>query len=178
MRADYDRAITDEELMSLRSDIAVLDARITDLLARADSGESGRLWRQLAAQMRAVDVSVDPESAKAAMTKLQQIIQDGDADWMLWDEIREALLSRERLVRSERKRLVEAKLVIPLEQAQLMMAIFVDAAKEAVGHDERAMVKIVEAFVRLTGHADAYDVADGAIEAGGLGTQAGDRPDG
>jgi hypothetical protein len=79
-------------------------------------------------------------------------------------------------VRSERKRLVEAKLVIPLEQAQLMMAIFVDAAKEAVGHDERAMAKIVEAFVRLTGLADAHD-AHGVVEAGGHGTQISERPD-
>jgi hypothetical protein len=49
MREDYDRAIADEELMSLRSEIAVIDVRITDLLMRADSGESGRLWRQLSA---------------------------------------------------------------------------------------------------------------------------------
>ena len=177
MRADYERAIADEELMSLRAEIAVLDARINDLLVRADSAESGRLWRQLSAQMRAVDAAVDPESATATMTKLQQIIHAGAADWMLWEEIREAFLSRERLVRSERKRLVEARLVISLEQAQLVMAMFVDAAKEAVGHDERAMAKIVEAFVRLTGRADAHDVSDGAIAAGGHSTQIRQRPD-
>jgi hypothetical protein len=152
MRQDYERAIADEELMSLRSEIAVLDARITDLLTRADSGESGHLWRQLSAQMRTVDASPDPESAQIAMTKLQQIIAAGSADGALWDEIRDALLTRERLVRSERKHLVEAHLVIPLEQAQLLMTLFVDAAKEAVGHDPAVMGKIVEAFVRLTGY--------------------------
>jgi hypothetical protein len=167
MRADYDRAIADEELMSLRSEIAVIDTRINDLLTRADSGESGRLWRQLSAQMRAVDAARDPEAVEREMTTLQQIIRAGSADWALWDEIRDAFLTRERLVRSERKRLVEARLVISLEQAQLLMTLFVDAAKEAVGHDDRAMAQIVEAFVRLTG----YDPPSRqSIGAGGHGT--------
>jgi hypothetical protein len=166
MRDDYDRAIADEELMSLRSEIAVLDARITDLLTRADSGESGRLWRHLSAQMRAVDAARDPGAVEREMTRLQKLIHEGSADSALWDEIREAVLTRERLVRSERRRLVEARLVIPLEQAQLLMSLFVDAAKEAVGHDPEAMGKIVEAFVRLTG----YDPSSRqSIDAGGHG---------
>ena len=86
------------------------------------------------------------------------------------------MLARERLVRSERKRLVEANLLISMEHAQLAMAMFIDAAKEAVGHDPDVMGKIVEAFVRLTGHAYAYD-AHGAIEASGHGTQISERPD-
>lgn len=174
MRADYDRAIADEELMSLRSEIAVIDARINDLLTRADSGESGRLWRQLSAQMQAVDAARNPETVEREMTKTRQLIHAGDADGALWDEIREAVLTRERLVRSERKRLVEARLLISVEHAQLAMAMFVDAAKEAVGNDPKIMGKIVDAYTRITGY---DETSHQIIDAGGRDTQIDERPD-
>jgi hypothetical protein len=49
-------------------------------------------------------------------------------------------------------------------------SLFVDATKEAVGHDPEVMSKIVEAFVRLTGYRYPSDVTDGVIEAGGHST--------
>jgi hypothetical protein len=108
---------------------------------------------------------------------LDKMINAGGVDAYRWREIETLMLTRQRLVRSERKRQVEAKLVISMEQAQLAMVMFVDAAKEAVGHDERAKGKIVEAFSRLTGRADAHDIADGAIESSGRDTQIDERPD-
>jgi hypothetical protein len=166
MRDDYDRAITDEELVSLRAELSVIDARVLDLLKRADAGESGKRWKDLHAQMKRVD-TCQPEERLSELDTLAKMIRTGAADTYVWDEIRDWFVVRERLTRSERKRLVEAKLVISLEQAQLLMAMFVDAAKEAVGHDEEAMGKIVEAFVRLTG----YDPSSHqSIEAGGYGT--------
>ena len=78
-REDYERVIADEELMSMCSEIAVIDTRITDLLSRAESGESGRLWRQLSAQMRSVDAARHPEAVAREITSLRQIIDEGSS---------------------------------------------------------------------------------------------------
>lgn len=156
MREDYERAISDEDLVSLRNEIAIVDARIIDLLKRVDSGESGKRWKEIQAQMKLVN-SCQPEERMNELDTLNKLIRAGAADAYVWDEIQGFLLTREKLVRSERKRLVEARLVISLEQAQLLMAMFVDAAREAVGHDDKAMSKIVDAFARLTGHTTALE---------------------
>jgi hypothetical protein len=124
--------------------------------------------------MQAVDAVRDPDSVEREMTKIRQLIAAGSTDGALWDEIRDAVLTRERLVRSERKRLVEARLLIPLEQAQLALAMFVDAAKEAVGNDPKIMGKIVDAFTRITG----YDPMSPEMSApGGLRPPIDERPD-
>src|SRR5918992_3542816 len=44
MAAKYQEAEHDPELLSLRDQIALVDARLADLLARVDTGESGSLW--------------------------------------------------------------------------------------------------------------------------------------
>ena len=47
MASRFEEGQADTELLALRHEISVLDARTEDLLKRVDSGESGELWRQL-----------------------------------------------------------------------------------------------------------------------------------
>src|SRR5262249_52499599 len=46
LAADYERAAHDPELLSLRHELAVVEARIIDLLGRVDTGEAGGLWHR------------------------------------------------------------------------------------------------------------------------------------
>jgi hypothetical protein len=43
----YQEALVDDELLALRDDVALIDARLGDVLGRVDSGESGRIWAEL-----------------------------------------------------------------------------------------------------------------------------------
>src|SRR6187399_1656871 len=43
----YHEAAEDHELIALREDVALLDARIADMLQRVDTGESGEIWASL-----------------------------------------------------------------------------------------------------------------------------------
>ena len=45
--AQYRAAEKDPELTSLRGELALVDARLADLLTRVDSGESGAIWQAL-----------------------------------------------------------------------------------------------------------------------------------
>jgi hypothetical protein len=47
LAATYRNAAKDPELLSLHSEIALLDARMAELLGRVDTGESGALWGTL-----------------------------------------------------------------------------------------------------------------------------------
>src|SRR3954465_9212974 len=46
--ARYQEMAHDAELLALRDEIALIDARIADVLGRVESGESSRIWRELA----------------------------------------------------------------------------------------------------------------------------------
>ena len=44
LAARYQESLSDPDLLALREEIALIDARLGDLLKRVDSGESGVLW--------------------------------------------------------------------------------------------------------------------------------------
>jgi hypothetical protein len=46
MAADFERAVHDPALVTLRKEIATVDARIIDILKRVDTGEAGAIWVQ------------------------------------------------------------------------------------------------------------------------------------
>src|SRR5262245_61173829 len=79
-----------EESLSLRHDIALLGARIDDLLTRVDTGESGKLWTDLRALGRSLVASRDAGNyaqVGVQMTALLTLIERGAAEHHLWAEI-------------------------------------------------------------------------------------------
>jgi len=133
--ARYQEAVSDPELLNLREDIALLDARLSDLLARVESGETGERWRQAQSYYREMDKAIrkgDAEGLSEAMGRLGSAIVKGTDDYGAWDEIGTLLDQRRRLVESERKRLVEMQLVMDVRQAMVFVAAVLDTVKRHV----------------------------------------------
>lgn len=127
----YQQALQDPELLALRDEIALVDARKAELLGRVLSGESGEAWRQAQRQQQALTQSLnkgDIAAARAAILELERIIGRGLADYAAWREIQGLLDQRERLVRSERQRMVQAQQMISLQQVM----VFVNAISSLV----------------------------------------------
>ncbi len=134
LAARYQEAQQDGALLELRDEISLVDSRLSDLLSRVDTGESGALWAKLMqarvdliAAKRANDIQGQGE----ALTLILDLISQGHADYRAWAEVGGALEQRRKLVESERKRLIEAQQTITTEQAML----FVNAVLSSVrGH--------------------------------------------
>lgn len=119
----YAQAASDPDLLALREDIALIDARLGDLLERVDSGESGEAWtkaREALESFQAGQQANDVPQMKAAIADLTKIIKRGQADYAAWREVGTAIDRRERLVRSERKRLVEMQQVLTLQEGMML----------------------------------------------------------
>lgn len=157
LAARYHEAQADPALLALREEIALADARLADLLARVDTGESGALWRQLR------EAAAKTPADLAAMADL---IVRGAADYAAWDEVGRVLDQRRRLVESERKRLVEAQQMLSAEQAMVLLAVVTDTIRRHI-HDRDVLAAISADIGRLValpagqrpdgpgGHADA-----------------------
>jgi hypothetical protein len=151
----YGEALSDPELLALREEVALTDARIADLLKRVDTGESGRLWRGLGAAWKDFTKArhgKDTDGMAAALDKVGGLIGRGQADYATWGEIGGLLDQRRRLVESERKRLVEMQQVITAEKAMILLAAVVDVIRKNI--DDRDVIAAISADIRRIVAAD------------------------
>jgi hypothetical protein len=153
----YEAGLDDPNLISLRAEVALVDARISSLLeSLGDHGGSGVL-RLIKARLEgfkaeAVKGKGTQESRAEALHKLESAIVTALTRATTWDELRDTLDLRRKLAESEGKRERDALQTISVQQAVVMMALLVKAVSEHVT-DRNALNAIVTQFDRLTaGH--------------------------
>jgi len=148
----YKEAVEDTELLALRQDIALVDARLSDLLERVDTGEAGHLWRaaqQALFDFKAATAAKRQLEQQKAFMHLEQTLNLGAADAAAWAEVGILLEQRRKLVESEHKRLVAMEQMISSEQAMALVARLVgivndritdNRVRAAIAADLRALV--------------------------------------
>jgi len=159
----YAVAISDPEILNLSAEIALVDARITDVLGRVDSGESGRRWRELGKARRefvAAQRKQDQDKMADALNDILMGIREGQADFEAWAEVVDLLERRRRLVESEQKRRVAMHLVVKVEQAVDAMLQIADAVRDA------ALEHIDDGAVRRRLLGDVQSAIDRYVAAG------------
>lgn len=117
MIENYERSLRDPDLLSLKNDIAVVDARLAELLAMLDRGESGTHWRNLRAAMKKLTEVQTFEEKREALENLARMIDQGGEVFQVWEEIFSAQDHRRRLAHTERRRLVDMQATITAEHA-------------------------------------------------------------
>lgn len=141
LRPRYEEAQQDGALLELREDVALIDARLGDLLSRVDTGESGALWgRLLTAKAELMDArrSGDTITITTALNTILELISKGHADYQAWREVGMVLDQRRKLVESERRRLVEMQQTLTVEKAMLLIGAIGGIIKAHV--DDRAIL--------------------------------------
>lgn len=156
----YHEAGADPDLLVLREDIALLDARLADLLGRVDTGESGARWQQVKAAWKAWQKSRGTEQEAGVLADLQASIFAGVSDMEAWAEIHEGLIRREKLVASERKRLVEMQQVLSATEAMVLLAQVADTVRRHVS-DRVALANISADLARLVAVRSGDDAGAG-----------------
>lgn len=149
--ARYEQAQTDPDLLALREEVVLLDARLADVLSRVDTGESGALWKQARQAMHAflrARVAGKKKEMHEALTALEDVITRGAADYAAWDEIASVIEQRRKLVESERKRLIEMQQTITAEKAMTLVQALLESVRQNVT-DRQQLAAIQSDFVRL-----------------------------
>lgn len=157
MLANYQEALADPDVLAMHEELAVLLARIADLLARVDTGESGAHWRgirQGLADVRRATQRQDTAAAAAALREMERLADLGVADYRAWQEVLTTIELYRRLVDTERRRLEAAQQMITTDRSMLLVAALVDAVRRHV--DDR---RVLDAIGR---ELDRLVVADGA----------------
>jgi hypothetical protein len=145
-------AAADPELLRLERDAALLEARLLGLLEKAEADTLGsdalRRMRVQWAHFRELSLS-DPTAALAGLGELGREIERAAGDRAVWEEVRDTLELRRRVVDSIRRQQVQQQEVLTMEQAMALFVALSEAVRQNVQDRETAR-RISEQFARLT----------------------------
>lgn len=131
----YQSALTDGDLLAMSEEIALVDARLADLLARVDTGESGAAWSgiaEAAGEIRKAMRTGDNIKTYAALMELELLVEQGAGDYAAWGELQSLIQQRRALVESERKRLVEMQQTMTVNQAMTLVTALLESVRTHV----------------------------------------------
>jgi len=152
LAARYAESQQDPELLVLRDELSLTDARIEDLILRVDTGEAGRLWRELKETYSKLTTSMRKQNADDtadALRELGIIINKGLADYAAWGDVFQLVEQRRKLVESEQRRVVAAKYILRMDEAMLLMGALAASVRKYVS-DTTVLAKINQEFIRLS----------------------------
>lgn len=152
MLEQFEEMRADPELLNLRDDIALVEARIADLLTRVDTFEAGTWWKRarkayddLIVQMR----QGNNDAVAACLNDLNRFIGAGGQDYAVWDEIMRLEEQKRKLTDSERRRLVDMQYMVTAQQAWSVIIDLMNSVTTNVS-DPVARERINADFVRRT----------------------------
>ena len=133
----YQQALNDPDLVSLSSDIALMDVRLGEVLAKLDTGEAGAIWKRLAVACREGDTEL-----------MAILIERGANEYRQWEDILPLIEQRRKLVESESKRTQVLNQNVPAEKNLLLMGVILNSLRthaprevqEAVANDLKALI--------------------------------------
>ena len=135
LQEKYLIALHDPNLLQLRDDVALMDARLGEMFEKLKQGESGGAWISVSKAFQKLRSARD-EGMKAmefeAMHALEDAIEKGVSDLESWQEIHATVDQRRRLVADEYKVQVNLKQMMSAEKAMSLLAAVVEAIKRAV----------------------------------------------
>ena len=135
LESKYQDALQDRYLLHLRDEIAILDARLKDLLPQVKEGANAAAWKKVTAQYRLLKTAFKKEdmgSVHALLDTLDEAMAEGKREIDLWFDIQATMEQRRKLVETEQKYLAQTNQMIPLESAIVLLSGTISAIKNSL----------------------------------------------
>lgn len=163
----YQEAQSDNELLSIRDDIALTEALLQSALPRLESRESGKAWVLIRKSIDGLQKAFANENYGECMVLTQamrDVVDENVAHFAAEDEVRTNLEQLRKLKESERKRLTDMQQMVTTEQAMLLVSALLDSVRRNVT-DSGTLNAIQSEFIRLTSQPDRQRLNVGHIDA-------------
>ena len=152
----YMASMEDDDLLSLRADISLTDARMNELIERLDTGESGERWRGVMTLSGGLKTELkETELDRDALTKLaatlRELSEAAISDERAWRELKSTSQHRRKLVDTERQRLKDLHAYLTAEEALAIMGRITDSIIRHV-EDKAALTAILHEIQVVTGN--------------------------
>jgi hypothetical protein len=135
MATRVDEARGNPELLSVSDDIALVEARIGEVLRQLGTGESGAAWLALKRTMGEFQGAVtrgDMAGMHQHFQAMQALVKEGSGTARAWEELRRLEETRCKLVQTEMKTLQGLQQMLTVQQHLLLVSAQTDAWVQAV----------------------------------------------
>jgi hypothetical protein len=144
----YREALNDDELLSMRDEVALLDTRLGELAQELEVGDSQELWSALQITYEGmIDAHAKGRTRDMAqaLVNIGNLIEQGADKWSTWQAICDLMEQRRKLVESERRRLVDLQQYITAERAMLLITAVVKIVARHI--DDRKTLRLISADI-------------------------------
>lgn len=152
MLAAYEDMVANPELLSVRADVALIDALIASKLPKLEDGESAQHWEmaiKLISKARVAYKSEQYGLLEECLHELEALADDRRLFYATEQEIGSQLDLRRRLVDTENKILYNKEKALTAEQAMLLVGALLESVRRNV-KDANALNAIQSDFWQLT----------------------------
>jgi hypothetical protein len=175
----YSESYSDADLLSIRSEAALLETRVKVLCERLYTGESGQLWKRLLKHWndfeegnrlsREAASTEDPERMgdlrqqaqeliQSAVQNIGRIIREAEKDESNWKELIETSQQSAGLKQAEMGRLKQLQMMMTAEEAIVLMHQMKQAVADVVS-DPQLRQRIAARFAQLAGGTESVPAA-------------------
>lgn len=133
--ATYEAGLADPELLALKDEIAVIDARIAEVGARLSTGESASAWEAVRAGHRAILDGMresDPAKLRDGLQGVGDALARADAEAEVWAALYDLFDQRRKLVDGERKLEEVKQQFITANELVTLVAALVDVLRRHI----------------------------------------------
>lgn len=146
----YHEGLNDRDLLALTDEIAVVNARLGELVGQLDGGGQEEKWEAITMGLDFCDAAIqakDMPRLLGHLAAMREVVRQGQADGLLWEEIGNWMERARKLRETEQRRLVAMQQVITSEQAMVLVAALTMAVRTHV-HDVDTLRLINDEFTR------------------------------
>lgn len=130
---------SDNTYLLLRKEITTVQVRISQLEERVNSNSGADTWRELAGMQTKLKAAIRTADAALMSTTLKdvdELIKTGTNDYRAWDELFKTQRHLKLLVESERKRLIEDKLTLSVDEVANIFRMLVESLQEEIDDEQ------------------------------------------
>ena len=154
LAARYEEFRRDPGLVQLVDELALLDARVDQILGGIDGSVASEQWRAALDLLEtAKKTKDDVASVRAALGELEELLRRGVTEASAWDQILRLWEQRRRMVATESRRRRDMHEMLTLQHGMTLVAALTAAVIKHVT-DPRALSAIQAEFTVLTGRTE------------------------
>lgn len=133
----YIESLADTKMLELRSEIALIDARMSMMLSSMEQGgTSVDAWKRIAKIMNElVSIYESGSDITPQINDLIETVKQGAGEIEAWDNILKLIAERRKLAESERKHLVEQQTTMSIDEAHALIIYLQNSVRMRVSEN-------------------------------------------
>jgi len=129
----YEEYLTDPDTLVMSQELALLDARMAELLERLETADVAVAWTNIRRAHRILDnEEVTADDYEKALEMLGSAIDAKGSDVEIWSQVVDLVERRRKVADTERRRIMDSQHVMTVQEANMFVAFLMDTVMRHV----------------------------------------------